>query len=315
MMDRSSRELEVVLDAMGTDSKRASPSTLGNECWMVNVDGRRCVLKYYPPGDNFQDISWGHDFLARLSETGFPAPQPIRAFPEGSLAIIDGVLWGIVSYIPGRKLHWEPEPDLSEVGTIIAQYHEVARSIVMESNRPSALPVEKLADLELDDRIERAMGGPSGVAQFRKELDELRLDLMEIGHDNFEPIVIHGDCTTDNVIIDGLPPRISGLIDFDKSYREVDLADVGFGLYRAARPDPNVLELDPKRVSRVVASYAAARRLDLSIARAILIYARARGLQLIVRWIRRGVQDCRGALARTVWIRENQDRLMDSVSL
>lgn len=316
MKEQSNVDLTKVLDAMGTDFKQASPSKLGDESWLVNIDGQDCIVKYYPSHDDFFDIQWGHDFLGRLSETGFAAPRPIPAFPGGSsLIVLDGLLWGAVSFIPGRRLHWEPEPDLVWVGKIIAEYHMAAASIRMESNRPSSLPLAHLAESPSDDRIERALGGREGAIRFRAEIDKLKLDLLEIAHTEGQSMVIHGDCTTDNVVIDGLPPRITGLIDFDKSYIEVDLADVGFGLYRSGRPDPAIVQLDPVRVSRVVAGYAAARGMDrASIARAVAVYARARGLQLIVRWVGRGVQDCRGTLKRVVWISDHEHELVEAVA-
>lgn len=247
------------------------------------------------------------------NQLGFPAPEPISAFPEGSLAEIDGALWGLVSYMSGRPLLWKAEPDLRHVGTFLASYHEAVGSIRMPSNRPSALPVARLDRQMIDGRFELALGGQDGVERFEQELGRLSRDLADIGHHESTPLIIHGDPTTDNVIVEGSPSRIKALIDFDKAYQEAPLADVGFGLFRSGRPEPNELGLDPKRVAAMVAGYCHARHLGPSVARDAVVYMRARGLQLIVRWIRRGVRDCRGTLSRVGWLVQHERDLVNAI--
>jgi Ser/Thr protein kinase RdoA (MazF antagonist) len=62
------------------------------------------------------DIAWEHVFLTRLAGTGFPAPRPIAAFEGRSWTIVNGGLWPLASFQPGRTLARADQPDLAAVG-------------------------------------------------------------------------------------------------------------------------------------------------------------------------------------------------------
>jgi transposase len=132
-------------------------------------------------------------------------------------------------------------------------------------------------------RLRAALGGAAGVRRFREHLERVQHELASLGHAAAPRLVIHGDPTTGNVVVDGAPPAVVGLIDFGAAYHEAPLADVGFGLWRSGRPEPGAVAVDPARVHRLVAGYHGVRPLDARAGpAAICAYMRARGLQFIV---------------------------------
>ena len=276
--------------------------------WRVMVGGQPAVLKREWRLDT-ADLAWEHAFLVRLAATGFPAPRPIPAFAGQSWIMLGGRLWTLVSYQPGHTLGWEERPDLAEVGRFIARYHDAVEGLELAAPRPMVPTIDKLATLAPWDRLEQTLHGPDGVRRFRAYLEQTTDELASTGHAEAPRLLIHGDFTTDNILIDGEPPTIVGAIDFALTTREVALADLAFGLWRSGRPEGQAMALDPRRVAALVAGYASCRKVPATTARALPAYLKARGLQLIVRATRAGAPDCSPALERIGHIAAQQDQL------
>jgi Ser/Thr protein kinase RdoA (MazF antagonist) len=98
-------------------------------------------------------------------------------------------------------------------------------------------------------------------------------------------VVVHGDCTTHNVLVDDLGgvQTPTGVIDFGLACVDAPLADIGFGLWRSGRPYQDAINLDASRVKDFVAGYAKVSPLPTSAAHAISVYVRARGVQQAVK--------------------------------
>jgi Ser/Thr protein kinase RdoA (MazF antagonist) len=237
------------------------------------------------------DIAWEHHFLTRLAATGFPAPRPITALAGRSWRAAGGGLWTLVSFQPGHTLGREEQPNLGEVGRFIARYHDAVEHLEIEAPRPWVPSIDELATLAPWDRLEQTLHGRDGVGRFRNHLDQTMNELAVTGHAETPRLFIHGDFTTDNILIEGEPPTIVGAIDFALT-NEVALADVAFGLWRSARPKSQAMTLDPARVAALVAGYASRRKVPAETALALPAYLKSRGLQLIVRATRAGALDC-----------------------
>jgi Ser/Thr protein kinase RdoA (MazF antagonist) len=67
---------------------------------------RRFPPRRYPPEPNVAHVAWLHRFLDRLATTGFPAPRPLRVLHDASMAVVDGAIWEVLSYVPGRAFSW-----------------------------------------------------------------------------------------------------------------------------------------------------------------------------------------------------------------
>jgi Ser/Thr protein kinase RdoA (MazF antagonist) len=302
-----------VLESAGIERGQVNPLNDRIPNWRVTISGQAAVLKRDWHLDE-NDIAWEHQFLTRLAVTGFPAPRPITAFAGRSWIVVRRALWSLVSFLPGRTLGSEDRPDLGEVGKFIARYHDAVEDLVMDSPRPLVPTVDDLAELAPWDRLERTLHGVDGVRQFREYLDQTASELAAMGHASSPRLLIHGDFTTDNILIDGEPPRIVGAIDFALTTREVALADVAFSLWRSGRPEPQAMALDEHRVAAMVAGYASCRKLPGRTVRALPAYLKARGLQLIVRATRAGALDCWTQLERIRHIAGQQEQLEEALS-
>jgi Ser/Thr protein kinase RdoA (MazF antagonist) len=305
------------LDQPGTALARPLDGPTG-DVWLLSWDSIPVVVKRGRAGQDGVDIQWEHRLLQRLAEASFPAPRPVPIFDGASWLLLDDRVWSAVTYLPGRTLDGEQNPSMETAGAILAAYHRAAWTISVVGQRLTATPLEQLAELARWDRIAVALGDASAAERLRGWTDGLIRELEAFGYGALTRIVVHGDCTLHNIVIDGDPPRPVGLIDFGSAYQDAWLLDLGAGLWRAGRVSQEAIGLDPGRVARFAAGYHARRPLAPDHARAIPTLIRARGLQLIVRRTRRATpgvrRDVQVAFARTGWLREHQVMLEDAIS-
>ena len=284
--------------------------------WRVDWHGTQGVLRQVPapdPGPLVAEVTWRHEFLARLAGLGFPAPRPLPCFGGRSWAAGPGVLWEIVSFLPGRVVGWDAEPPLEEIGALLARYHAAARRLAVTGQRPGALPLADVPAVLLSPRLEAARVGPELAADIRRQAERLARDLSRIGHLTGERVVIHGDFTNHNVIAAGTPPRAAGVIDFALAHAETPLADIGYGLWRSGRPRQDADRLDLTRIGRFVRGYAGTARLSADEARAVTVYLHGRGLQMIAKRVRAGRAET-GMLAQVQWTSANAGAVGDALA-
>ena len=205
-------------------------------------------------------LEWIHRVLDQLA---FDAPKPVPYFDGRSVSVIDGVAWSAVSFVPGEIVGWASKPSMFELGAHLARFHAAAARVVMPDQQSPAFPVATLPGLE----------------------GELRA----IGHDHRPQHVIHGDCTNHNVLaVDGRP---CGVIDFNNAYVDVPLADIGFALWRSGRPRQDVDHWDRDRIHAYLDGYSSVTPLGAGDRGAVLVYLRARGVQMLTKQAARGVRD------------------------
>jgi Ser/Thr protein kinase RdoA (MazF antagonist) len=302
-----------VLESAGIDPAQVLVLDARIPNWRVLVDDQPAVLKRDWHVDE-ADISWEHTFLTRLATTGFPAPRPVTAFAGRSWRVLGGELWTLVSFQPGRTLGWEDRPYLDDVGRFIARYHDAVEGLEMESPRPLVPTIGALGELAPWGQLEGSLHGTDGVRQFGAHLKQTADELDAAGHTRAPRVFIHGDFTTDNILIDGQPPTIVGALDFALTNPEPALADLAFSLWRCGRPEPQAMALDPQRVAALVAGYAKHRPLPPTTARDLPAYLKARGLQLIVRATRAGARDCAPQLERLGHLAAQQEVLQAALT-
>ncbi len=255
------------------------------------------------------DLAWLHVFLDWLAGTGFPAPRPLLAFGGRSWLVADGALWQLVSFLPGQVVGWGDQPPIEEIGALLARYHQTARDFDPGVQRPHALPMADVPEVLRFSRL-RAAGVDAGAAVIICELaGQLSSDLAQAGAVR-PPIVVHGDFTSHNVLSDGDPARLTGVIDFAGAHLETPLADIAYGLWRSGRPYQEADHLDLHRVSRFVRGYASTVALTADEARLIPVYLYGRGLQMIAKRIRHGLAET-GMLAQVRWLNANAAALAD----
>jgi hypothetical protein len=80
--------------------------------WFVRYGSERTVLRWndpkrFPHSDlAMESIAWLHTFLRDLARSGFRAPAPVPHLRGESVAIIDGAIWELLTFVPGRSIGW-----------------------------------------------------------------------------------------------------------------------------------------------------------------------------------------------------------------
>jgi Ser/Thr protein kinase RdoA (MazF antagonist) len=246
-------------------------------------------------------LAWLHDYLCQLSDQ-FPAPRPLPGLRGSSVAVSDGALWELTTYLPGAIVAWSPVPTLDRLGAFLASYHAAAEPIRVAEQRPASTALRDL------DRIVTAF--PDGEAKDR--LTPLVQTLAAVlPTQPAAPLVIHGDATAHNILARGVPPRPSGLIDFNAAHIEDPLADLACALWRTGRPVQDATRLDTGRIDAFVRGYHRVRHLPADSPDNLVVYLWGRGVQMLVRAALRG--DRLGDSRRIDWIRAHQAELRDAV--
>jgi Ser/Thr protein kinase RdoA (MazF antagonist) len=292
---------QAVLDLFGPRPILVEPLDARGEPWLLR-DGdwlavlRRLPPRLYPPEANFAHVAWLHRFLDRLAPTGFPAPRPLRMLNGASLAIVDGAIWEVLSYLPGRALGWDPSVRLESAGALLGAFHEQSLAISPAEQRPGALPLE-----DCHPRSAKSIA------------DTFHRDLADIGHQSAARCVLHADCTSANMLVDGDPPAVVGMVDFTLALLGPPESDISFALWVTGRSAQPAVGLDAARVRAFVAGYHAVRPLSRWAIRAIPLYLVGRGLQMLVRGERLGGPDQK-VLERVSWLAGHRDVLEDIVA-
>jgi Ser/Thr protein kinase RdoA (MazF antagonist) len=240
----------------------------------LRLDGEVVVRRH--DGAAPQTIAWIHRFLERLA---FTAPKPVPYFDGASVAEIDGVVWGALSYVEGDVIGWSSEPTMFELGAFLATFHDAAADVEMEGQQSPAYSIDAVAPP---------------------------------GHSDRPRQVIHGDPTNHNVLAHGSRARPSGIIDFGNACIDVALFDVGCALWRSGRPSQDAQEFDGERIAQYVDGYSTVRPLTDEDRGAVVGYVRARGLQIIAKQEARGVRED-GPRRKLAWLDVYADQLVEAV--
>jgi homoserine kinase type II len=278
--------------------------------WLVQRGAERLVLKLGRSEQDAADVTWEHDVLTRLAATGFPASAPVPAFDGRSWVEADGRVWATLTYLPGRPLATDPDPNMEAAGAFLARFHRAARAVPLPQQRPTAAELSHLREITNWKNLRTALGDVGKLGRFDAMLDSLEVGLRHLKYAELKHLVIHGDPTNDNLIVDGAPPRVVGLIDFGSAHVSPWPVDLAAALWRSGRPDPDVVEYDLARVGRFVAGYHRESPIPPAVARAIPLLMEGRGLQLVSRRVRRlglgrppgPIPEVALTLARTEWI-------------
>jgi len=286
------------------------------DAWRLRRGSDLLVLKRGRPEQDEADVTWEHDHLRRLQSTGFPASVPVPAFDGRSWVQVDGRIWATLTYLPGRPLVSEPDPDMEAAGAFLARYHRASRQISTAEQRPTSSGL-RLRDVTPWGTLRAALGSAEALSLFDALLEDLEAGLRDIQYTALEHLVVHGDPTNDNLLVDGTPPTIVGLIDFGAASLAPWPADIAAGLWRSGRVAESGVEYDPDRIGRFVRGYHREAPIPPSAAAAIPLLIQARGLALISRRVRRfgpvlpdGVPDyITITLARTAWVHDHRHDL------
>jgi Ser/Thr protein kinase RdoA (MazF antagonist) len=320
----SDERIADVIELLGpaTDGDVNTAQRFGEDyVWLLGRGSRRWVLKRGRPEQDEDDVSWEHDHLRRLSATGFPASAPVPAFDGQSWTRLDDRIWATLSYLPGRSLASEPVHDMEAAGAFLARYHGAARLVPVERQRPTSAELSHLREVTPPDPLREVLVSDESLDQFARLLDDLEGGLRQLQYETLERLVIHGDPTNDNLIVEGAPPAVVGMIDFGSAHLAPWIVDLAAALWRSGRRVDSAVELDLARVTGFVAGYHGESPLPLHLARAIPLLIQGRGLQLIGRRVRRlsstpersTLAQVALTLRRAAWVHKHREPLSDSI--
>jgi Ser/Thr protein kinase RdoA (MazF antagonist) len=296
MSGSPSRPPLTVLELFGDPELRVEPLDPRGQPWLVETEGWKAVLRRLPLLSGLDDVAWLHRFLDQLAQSGFPAPRPLRILGDESAVVVDDAIWETVSFLPGRRLNWDPSVPLGSAGDLLARFHRAALAIPLPDQRPGALPMESCW----------AGSEPALAERFQR-------DLADIRHSSAARCVVHGDATPANMLVAGPTPEVSGLIDFVRAHLGPPESDISFALWVAGRTKQPAIALDADRVRAFVAGYHHVRPLGDWAMRAIPLYLVGRGLQMLTRLERAGRRD-EIQSERLHWLDDNHRWLEDVVA-
>jgi Ser/Thr protein kinase RdoA (MazF antagonist) len=285
-----------VLDLMADVATRLEALDPRGQPWLVETGHRKAVLRRLPLSSGLDDVAWLHQFLDRLAQSGFPAPRPLRLLAGESFVVLGEAIWETVSFLPGRRLNWDPRVPVGSAGALLARFHLASLAMSLPEQRPGALPMEACwpaSEASLAERFQR--------------------DLADVGHFSVGRCVVHGDATPANMLVDGRIPEMSGLIDFVRAHVGPPESDISFALWVAGRTEQPAIALDADRIRAFVAGYHRVRPLGDWAARAIPLYLVGRGLQMLTRLERAGRRD-EIQSNRLHWLDDNRRWLEDVVA-
>jgi Ser/Thr protein kinase RdoA (MazF antagonist) len=284
--------------------------------WQVVRDGVAAILRRTAIDALFsvEDLRWQHQLQRMLADRGLPVPEPVPVFDGETAMGWEDWAWEVLTYLPGRPLAWQAQPTLRDVGALIARFHTASADLAVVGQRPTVVPLGELSARVHLDAIDASLPDAPRRSLFRRHLAEVEDRLGELGTAACSPELVHGDLTTLNVLVDGSPARVSGLIDFNNAYLEMPLADLGFSLWQAGRPAHDDYTLDAQRVTDLVRGYDGQRRLQVSAAHEIATFIQARGVQLMVRSSLRGPRDLLLPLQLVDWISDHRTAIAGSLS-
>lgn len=288
--------------------------------WMVEWRGVRGVLRAWPVSSQrtararrVEGVRWLHEFLDALSTFGFPSPRPLPCFGGRSWTLVGGLLWEIVSFLPGCVVGWGSQPPMEEIGALLARYHAVASRIEVTCQRPGAIPLAHVPRILLSRKLDAWCSDPEEAVAIRRLAERLAKDLETTHHPAAARIVIHGDFTNHNVLVSGIPPTPTGVIDYHLAHAEVPMADIGYGLWRSGRPQEDAHYLDLARCQQFIRGYAAVTQLSSRDARALPAFLYGRGLQMIAKRVQAGRGDT-NLLAQVHWLSTNAPAIADAAA-
>jgi Ser/Thr protein kinase RdoA (MazF antagonist) len=290
-----------------------------SQLWLVDHPSGKVVLRHHDPAHrpadaptSRRDIEWLHDRLRHVADSGFPAPRPAPIFEGRSCETIAGSLWESVTYLPGRAVGWSRRPTLRALGAFLAEFHNAVAGIGPSAQRPLCRPVDGLvaAAANIAD-----VGSREATRFFAGVAADLEPALEAIAHRDARRITIHGDFTAHNVVAASAPTVAPvGVIDFANAYNEAALADISFGLWRTGRTSQRAETFAAARFVAFVTGYRDVRPLNPEDAAAIVVYLRARGVQIIIKHTRPGTTET-SVLARLRWLEGNGRDLQHRIEL
>lgn len=218
--------LRQVFAAFGVEAERIRLLKRGvNSHWLGVAGQKRFVLRRYGADREMAAIAWELSLSHRLAAAGLPVNGPLA-----QTQTIDGALYALFPFLPGRSLRWPHDGDYRLLGRTLADLHDVAEGLDDLGQRPGWRPFVETVHppgdpAEQQDLLDRlAARDPAFAEQVARVRAEAAPHLAPLTGLSQRPI--HGDFSAWNVRF--AKGRLTGIFDFDLSHLDILAADVAF---------------------------------------------------------------------------------------
>ena len=172
------------------------------------------------PSQQFPDIAYELEVLARLDGDGWPVPAVIEEPIE-----VDGRIWYLSKFLPGTCRTTNGPEDRRERGHLLAELHEATGRLArMGQRRGFSLADEVIGDPELLGVIrEYEKLRPTEGHVVRWHIDQAREAFDCLDLDSAGTTVLHSDFAPWNLLYEG--ESLTGILDFDATHLNYRVAD------------------------------------------------------------------------------------------
>ena len=236
---------------------------------LVDTDRGRFVLRRSYRAKEADGIRFEHELVAHLRAGGFPAPELVPTVTGDACAEIDGRLWRVSVFVPGRAADGGNPAHVDAVAGALARYHDLVESFVPSVPAPDVALVPAALRERIDAVVAlRAAGPPDGtppalVASIAGTLAEADAAAARLGelYATLARLVVHAGCRRGSTLFDG--DRLVCVLDFDSAHLEVRALDVAVAVFDFAKVygDPAgadyKVHVDPSVAARFLDAYSA----------------------------------------------------------
>jgi len=208
-----------------------------NDHYLIETPGGRQIFRIYHREklhiSSVAEMQFELDLLRHLSHAGVSVAAPIPA-KDGQLIrqVPERALWGaLFEFAPGDKVRLFTDAQAKAFGEVVARMHVEADNFISDLPRYH-LDVDALLDGPL--RLAAELVGDDLIKADRAEFAYLRAAVESLGKTPGGYGIIHGDCHSPNLHLDGDRPT---LFDFDHcayGWRAYDLASCFLSLEQPA---------------------------------------------------------------------------------
>jgi len=274
-------EADAVLAAWGLSTAEAQvvgavPGMAGSILRpVVEVDGRRYLVRWQSPELSEADLRFRHAFMAHLRDAGLPVPG-LLARPDGvTHAITDNGLYEVQEWLDGRQFASEDaagEAELESAARTLSKLHQASATFQWQ---PYRWPEDRSADglarsyialiQQAARREEASVAVRSGLTRIAEACEGRReAAASALATEPAPPqLHIHGDYQAHNLRFGA--SKVSAIYDFDAARWDTRLLELAYSLLYftgvrwddAFSPTPPLVDdgLDILRVHRYLGAY------------------------------------------------------------
>jgi len=225
-----------------------------NENWLVETTRGRYFLKrrhphlqqLHAPVVALAVIRAQHALMARLRQSGFPAPAVVPTANGETLHVAGGEFYEVQEYIAGEPYDHTRPAHLAEAAVTLGRYHTCVQGFAPRALRDlGELYTPAILSANLNG-LTRAWGLAQDpdlvpvVRQLEAQAADLAARFAQVpAHGTLPHLVIHGDYYAGNLLFEG--DRIVGVVDYDKARWQPRVVELAEALIYFASPRPGHL--------------------------------------------------------------------------